>query len=170
MVKNLPASSGGPGSDPGSGRAAGEGNGCPLQYSCPENSMDRGAWWATVHRVAESRTQVSVHTHTMQFLTWGFIFYLGKSSSLQKFLVIVMNIPFWKRIFSEPHFHVSISVTPHFYREVINKYSFFSISTSPPHPYAFVWLLFLFAQKEVLPIKTSVLPDQPSSCLSSLSM
>ena len=109
-------------------------------------------------------------THTMQFLTWGFIFYLGKSSSLQKFLVIVMNIPFWKRIFSEPHFHVSISVTPHFYREVINKYSFFSISTSPPHPYAFVWLLFLFAQKEVLPIKTSVLPDQPSSCLSSLSM
>ena len=63
MVKNLPASSGGPGSDPGSGRAAGEGNGCPLQYSCPENSMDRGAWWATVHRVAESRTQLSVHTH-----------------------------------------------------------------------------------------------------------
>ena len=34
----------------------GEGHGNPLQYSCLENSMDRGAWWATVHRVAKSRT------------------------------------------------------------------------------------------------------------------
>ena len=37
---------------PGSGRSPGEGNGNPLQYSCLENSMDRGAWWATVHGVA----------------------------------------------------------------------------------------------------------------------
>ena len=36
------------GSIPGSGRSSGEGNGNPLQYSCLENSMDRGAWWATV--------------------------------------------------------------------------------------------------------------------------
>ena len=42
------------GSIPGSGRSAGEGHGNPLQYSCPENPMDRGAWRATVHRVAES--------------------------------------------------------------------------------------------------------------------
>ena len=41
---------------PGSGRSPGEGNGNPLQYSCLENPMDRGAWWATVYRVAESRT------------------------------------------------------------------------------------------------------------------
>ena len=41
---------------PGSGRSPGEGNGNPLQYSCLENYMDRGAWWATVHRVARSRT------------------------------------------------------------------------------------------------------------------
>ena len=41
---------------PGSGRSRGGGNGNPLQYSCLENPMDRGAWWATVHRVAESRT------------------------------------------------------------------------------------------------------------------
>ena len=40
----------------GSGRSPGEGNGSPLQYSCLENSMDRGAWWATVHEVAESDT------------------------------------------------------------------------------------------------------------------
>ena len=41
---------------PGLGRSPGEGNGNPLQYSCLENSMDRGAWWATVHGVAKSRT------------------------------------------------------------------------------------------------------------------
>ena len=44
---------------PGSGRSPGEGNGNPLQYSCLENSMDRGAWWATVHGVAKSRTGLS---------------------------------------------------------------------------------------------------------------
>ena len=41
---------------PGSGRSPGEGNGNPLQYSCLENSMDRGAWWATIHGVAELDT------------------------------------------------------------------------------------------------------------------
>ena len=44
------------GSIPGSGRYPGEGNGNPLQYSCPENPMDRGAWWATAHGVAKSQT------------------------------------------------------------------------------------------------------------------
>ena len=44
------------GSIPGSGRSAGEGNGSPLQYSCLENSMDRGAWGATVHGVTGSDT------------------------------------------------------------------------------------------------------------------
>ena len=42
------------GSIPGSGRSPGEGNGNPFQYSCLENPMDRGAWWATVHGVAKS--------------------------------------------------------------------------------------------------------------------
>ena len=45
-----------PGSIPGLGRSPGERNGNPLQYSCLENPMDRGAWWATVHRVAKSWT------------------------------------------------------------------------------------------------------------------
>ena len=44
------------GSIPGSGRSPGEGNGNTLQYSCLENSTDRGAWWATVQRVAKSWT------------------------------------------------------------------------------------------------------------------
>ena len=50
---------GDPGSIPGSGRAPGEGNGNPLQYSFLENPEDRGGWWATVHRVAKSWTQLS---------------------------------------------------------------------------------------------------------------
>ena len=44
---------------PGLGRSLAEGNGNPLQYSCLENSMDRGAWRATVHGVAKSQTQMS---------------------------------------------------------------------------------------------------------------
>ena len=47
------------GSVPGLERSPGEGNGNPLQYSCLENPMDRGAWWATVHGVAKSRTRWS---------------------------------------------------------------------------------------------------------------
>ena len=48
-------SAGDRGSIPGSGRSPGEGHGNPLQYSCLENPMDRGAWWATVHGVAKSQ-------------------------------------------------------------------------------------------------------------------
>ena len=43
---------------PGLGRSPGGGHGNPLQHSCLQNPMDRGAWWATVHRVAKSRTQL----------------------------------------------------------------------------------------------------------------
>ena len=53
MVKNLPAMRENQGSIPG------EGNGNPLQCSCPENPMDKGAWWATVHGVSKSWTQLS---------------------------------------------------------------------------------------------------------------
>ena len=54
--KESACNAGDPGSTPGLGRSPGEGNGNPLQYSCLENSMDRGAWWATVHAVAKSQT------------------------------------------------------------------------------------------------------------------
>ena len=47
--------------------ALGEGNGTPLQYSCLENPMDRGAWWAAVHGVAKSRTRLSDFTFTFHF-------------------------------------------------------------------------------------------------------
>ena len=48
-----------PGLIPGLGRPPGEENGYPLQYSCLENSMDRGAWWATVYGVAKNQTQLN---------------------------------------------------------------------------------------------------------------
>ena len=58
VVKNLPASAGDVGSIPDLGRSSGGGNGNPLLDSCLENSMDRGAWWAIIHGVAESQTQL----------------------------------------------------------------------------------------------------------------
>ena len=56
MVKNLPANARDKGSIPGSGRSPGGGNGHPLDDSCWDDPMDRGAWWATVHRVTKSQT------------------------------------------------------------------------------------------------------------------
>ena len=55
-VKASACNAGDLGSIPGLGRSPGEGNGNPFQYSCLENPIDRGAWWATVHEVAESQT------------------------------------------------------------------------------------------------------------------
>ena len=64
VVKDLPANAGDirdAGSIPGLGRSLGGGHGNPLQYSCLENPMDRGAQWAVVHGVAES--DMTEHTH-----------------------------------------------------------------------------------------------------------
>ena len=56
--------SGDQGSIPGSGKPPGEGNGYPLQYSCLENSIDRRAWWATIHRITKSLTRLKwLSTH-----------------------------------------------------------------------------------------------------------
>ena len=62
VLKNPPAhvgDTGDVGFIPGLGRSPGEGNDYPLQYSCLENPIDRGAWQVTVHRVVKSRTQLS---------------------------------------------------------------------------------------------------------------
>ena len=67
-VKASACNAGDLGSIPGSGRSPGEENGNPLQYSCLENPMDRGAWWATVHGVAKSRTRLSDFTHSLSLL------------------------------------------------------------------------------------------------------
>ena len=61
VVKNLPVNAGdmrGAGSIPGSGRSPGGGHGNPLQYSCLENPMDRGAWRATILRITKSQTRL----------------------------------------------------------------------------------------------------------------
>ena len=71
VVKNPPAYAGDirdAGSIPGLGRSPGGGYGNPLQYSCLENPMDRGAWWAMVHRLAKSQTWLKhLIMHTMSF-------------------------------------------------------------------------------------------------------
>ena len=68
MAKNLPANAGDvrdEGSIPGLGRSPGEGNDNPVQYSCLENPMDRGAWQATVHGVAKNQIGLSnQHTYS----------------------------------------------------------------------------------------------------------
>ena len=95
MVKNLPGNAGDirdVGSIPGLGRSSGGGHGNPLQYSCLENAMDRGAWQATVHRVTVSdateasyhacmhmHTHTHTHTHTyiyIQKVNFAIPFYL----------------------------------------------------------------------------------------------
>ena len=59
VVKNPPDNAGDMDLIPGLERSPGEGNGYPLQDSCLESPMDRGAWWATVHGVAKSQTRPS---------------------------------------------------------------------------------------------------------------
>ena len=76
LVKNLPANVGDTrdgGSIPGLGRSPEDGNGNPLQQSCLENFMDRGAWQATVHGVAKTWTRLSMHacTHTYTHIING---------------------------------------------------------------------------------------------------
>ena len=71
MVKNLAVSTGEAGdrgSIPRSGRSPAGGNGAPLQCSCLENPMDRGAGWAAVHRVAKSQTRKSMNAGMNGFL------------------------------------------------------------------------------------------------------
>ena len=73
MVKNPPANAGDigdMGSIPGLGKSPGGGHGNPLQYSCLENPMDRGAWWATVYRVTNIQTQLKqLSTHAGSGMT-----------------------------------------------------------------------------------------------------
>ena len=80
---------GDPGSIPGLGGSPGEGNGTTLQYSCLENPMDRGAWWATVHGVAQSDMTEQFH-----FLS---VFFLISSSSFIKGFTYFFYVTFIKQ-------------------------------------------------------------------------
>ena len=79
-VKKLPTTNAGDRRDTGSTpllvRSPGDGNSNPLQYSCLENSMDRGPWWATTQGVAKSQTQLS--THTFNYISLSLLLNLAK--------------------------------------------------------------------------------------------
>ena len=83
----------------------GEGNGTPLQYSCLENPMDRGAWWATVHGVVKSQTRLRkcrytpIHTHVCSCLLWRNVYLDPRPFSFDFFFILsCMNCLFWKLI------------------------------------------------------------------------
>ena len=71
VSKESACNAGDPGSISGLGRSPGEGNGNPVQYSCLENSIDRGAWWATVHGITKTGTRTEWLTHTHTGRQWG---------------------------------------------------------------------------------------------------
>ena len=98
-VKASACNAGDLGSIPELGRSPGEGNSNPLQYSCLENPMDGGAWWATVQRVAKSRTRLSDFTFTFM-LTLHFHYLLFSeyliftllTSMLQYFIMLYVCV------------------------------------------------------------------------------
>ena len=101
VIKNLPANAGDSGDSgliPELERSSGGGNGSPLQYSCLENFMDRGAWWATVRGVTKSWAWVRKHTatatHTSQFaLCFGHIFFFFLQNNLGNRHFVSLNPP-----------------------------------------------------------------------------
>ena len=89
-VKTSACNVGDLGSIPGSGRSPGEGNGNPLQYSCLENPMDRGAWWATVHGI----TNVTTSLMGYLLLNWSFdnFYFLTRFSSAYIVIFLIISL------------------------------------------------------------------------------
>ena len=94
MVKNPPDNAGDIrdwGSIPGSGRPPGKRNGSPLQYSCPENSMDRGTWWDTVCGVTDlDMTEVTSEQHALQ--VQGSFVFIFNQNSMQHMISARLNV------------------------------------------------------------------------------
>ena len=92
-----------------------EGNGYPLQYSCLENFMDRGAWWATVHGVAKSQTQLSdFHFHMVLNVNW---------TDCGDRTAAYTNT---ESLCCTPEMNIMLSVTPQFKKTDIRKLRIFS--------------------------------------------
>ena len=106
VIKNLPVNAGDMGSIPGSGRSPEGRNGNPLQYSCLKNSMDRGAWWATVHGVTKSGIRLSMQAPQKKFGWEGMRCYLhirGRASVVWEPPVnMLSNLHFYYRILIIP--------------------------------------------------------------------
>ena len=101
---------------PASGRSLGEGNGNLLQYSSPENSMDRGAWWAPVYGITKNWIQLSTHTHTHTVMLQLFSVWKdpvlksrrsNKGTSIQKHGDLTANTIGWVRSKDEEHIESS---------------------------------------------------------------
>ena len=86
--KTLPADAGDSGSTPGSGRSPGEGNGNPRQYSCLENPVDGGAWWATVHGMAKS---YGLTNSTVMCIPWGETRTLDQACTIVSWLLLFIS-------------------------------------------------------------------------------
>ena len=137
IVNNLPAARDS-GSIPGLGRSPREGHGNPLQYSCLENPRDRGAWWATVHGVAESRTgwtHMKAHLYMSVCLLYLHAYYIW-------FLVLKK----WNDI--QTHTKLSIIITPNRVRKASLYGEYIVARLIHVHP--FIYLLLNFETCESL--------------------
>ena len=108
MGKESVCNAGEVGSVPGWGRSPGGQHGNPLQYSCLKNPRGRGAWWAIVHRVTKSRTQLkqlSTNTHTYSWLTMFWWFQVN-SKGTQPYIYMY---PFSPILLSHPGCHITSS-------------------------------------------------------------
>ena len=98
VVKNLPASAGDirdAGLIPGLGRSPGGGHSNPLRYSCLENPMDRGSWWATVHGVAREldMTEHTLNTHTSTHTHWNhFVVHLERTQDCKSAILFFKKV------------------------------------------------------------------------------
>ena len=103
VVKNPPANAGYPGLIPGSGRSPGEGNGNLLQYSCLENPVDRGTWWATVHRVAKiwiwlsswACTHIYIYIDILIYSLFHILFHCGLLQDIEYSFLCYTIGTFW---------------------------------------------------------------------------
>ena len=121
VVKNLPANAGDAGSIPGSGRSYRVGNSNPLQYSCQDNPMDRGTWWAAVHRGRKSQTRTTkwLQLSSDSKLLIAVSFYIIREKSGKEFRCMFSI----HQILFISLFCISIQVLPHFrQRKQINSF------------------------------------------------
>ena len=121
MVKNLPANAGNSGDMgliPGLGRSPRVGRGNPIQYSCLDNSMDRGAWRAIVHGVTESRTQLSDFPSLL--LTLGFM-------PFPQFQLSEVEVNHLKPFFISAEVFGDVFPSKHNFAEFHNFYLFFHL-------------------------------------------
>ena len=128
------------GSIPGLGRSPGGGNANPLQYSCLENPMDRGAWWATIHRDAKSQTWLNMHVKQL-LPAWRSLFPKRGHNFLKDFCIMAVPNDWWIPWSSRKFFKLQI-------KRFQNNRAFFSdYEPPPPNLSCFSYRILLFPRK-----------------------